>query len=919
MSVFKPTLEQERVIRHRGGHLQVVACAGSGKTEAISRLIAELIAEGREPSQIIAFTFTERAAASLKARIMKRVGERKGPAFLDRLGPMFVGTIHAYCLRLLQDHTPELGNHDILDEHRLAGLLSREHKRLQLNKLGHQHWRPIFDFMRNVDVVENELIEIDGLPGPFGEVCRRYYEMLDRYHFLTYGQLIAKAVKALRDPKIHKRVHGQLRHVFVDEYQDVNPAQEELIRLLAKPPVELVVVGDDDQSIYQWRGSDVGNIITFMKRYKGAKSLPLSQNRRSRPGIIKAANAFARTIKPRLDKAMREHRPSEGPEVHCWAAETDGQEAQTIADTIETLLKRGFRYRDIAVLYRSVRTSSPPLIDVLRARGIPFSCAGRTGLFLQPEAAVLGKLYAWLSDNDWKSERYARAEPVDLAHLVAEFEDAFGDGRKIKELRDYLRDWQTMVDDNTSPVAFVRDYYKLLNFLGVQNWDLSDPAQAARMGCLARFSQILADFENVTRRARYVEENGQRVFRGGTDRGKWVYQRLFNYLQHYALDAYEDFGGEETFDLDAVDVITVHQAKGLEWPVVFVPSLTDRRFPSGYAGQPQEWLLPDELFPPEKRRRYEGSEIEERRLFYVAMTRARDMLYLSYFQRKTNRFRPSPFLLEVAGGEPPVTKKLPTPASFKPPEDEAEEPPTLSFSDLALYEECPLRYRLSNLLGFEPQLVPELGYGRSIHHILRRIADETKAKGALLTRAEVDAIFEAEFYLPFANRPAFEALRERALKLVDRYLTDHSQDLLRVWQTERPFELHLEEGIVNGRADVILDREGGRIGALALVDYKTAADPRSDDVYAFQLAVYAAAGRGEGINVQAAYLHDLSNSRRLGLPIDDGATAAARQRARGLLRGVIACEFPARPEERKCRHCDQRAVCSSAKCSPYDL
>ena len=360
MSAFKLTREQERVIRHRGSHLQVVACAGSGKTEAISRLIAELIAEGEEPGQIIAFTFTERAAASLKARIMKRVAERKGPAFLDRLGPMFVGTIHAYCLRLLQDHTPEFGNHDILDEHRLAGLLSREHKRLGLNKLGHQHWRPIFDFVRNVDVVENELIEVEALSEPFRGVCRRYYEALDRYHFVTYGQLIAKAVKALRDPRIHKRVHGQLRHVFVDEYQDVNPAQEKLIRLLARPPVELVVVGDDDQSIYQWRGSDVRNIITFMKRYKGARSLPLSQNRRSRPGIINAANAFARTIRPRLAKAMRGYRPGEGPEVHCWAAETDGEEARIIADTIRTLVKRGFRYRDIAVLYRSCLLYTSP-------------------------------------------------------------------------------------------------------------------------------------------------------------------------------------------------------------------------------------------------------------------------------------------------------------------------------------------------------------------------------------------------------------------------------------------------------------------------------------------------------------------------------------------------------------------------------
>jgi len=130
---FVPSSEQKKVIAHRGGHLQVVACAGAGKTEAISRRVSSLIEDGVDPAEIIAFTFTERAAASLKTRITRRIAESKGQAFLDRLAPMFVGTIHAYCLHLLQDHVPEFGNFDILDENRLAGLLSREHKRLKLD------------------------------------------------------------------------------------------------------------------------------------------------------------------------------------------------------------------------------------------------------------------------------------------------------------------------------------------------------------------------------------------------------------------------------------------------------------------------------------------------------------------------------------------------------------------------------------------------------------------------------------------------------------------------------------------------------------------------------------------------------------------------------------------------------------------
>ncbi len=139
---FKLSSEQEKIVGFRDGHLQVIACAGSGKTEAISSRIASLLADGALPEQIVAFTFTERAAASLKTRIVRRVSERVSATMLDRLGPMYVGTIHAYCMRLLQDHAPEFANFDVLDDHRQAGLLSREYRRIGLDQLGDRHWAP---------------------------------------------------------------------------------------------------------------------------------------------------------------------------------------------------------------------------------------------------------------------------------------------------------------------------------------------------------------------------------------------------------------------------------------------------------------------------------------------------------------------------------------------------------------------------------------------------------------------------------------------------------------------------------------------------------------------------------------------------------------------------------------------------------
>lgn len=301
---------QQRVVDHRGSDLQVIACAGSGKTESIARRIAALIGEGAPPDSIVAFTFTERAATELKNRIGRRISDAVGHQALARSSPLYVGTIHAYCFRLLQDHVPKYGNYDVLDEHRHAGLLSREYRSLGLSRLGNQHWRPILDFKRTVDVIDNELIDCSLLDGtPLADVYREYRAMLDRFHFLTFGRLVAAAVDALGEPTISERVRSPLRHLIVDEYQDVNPAQERLIALLAEAPVQLCVAGDDDQSIYQWRGADVGNMVGFVRRRVQAESVTLEAKRRSVGGIVVAADAFASAIPGRLAKTMRPVRP----------------------------------------------------------------------------------------------------------------------------------------------------------------------------------------------------------------------------------------------------------------------------------------------------------------------------------------------------------------------------------------------------------------------------------------------------------------------------------------------------------------------------------------------------------------------------------------------------------------------------------
>lgn len=902
-----PKLEGDALdaVRHRGSPLQIIASAGSGKTEVVSQRVADLFADGVDPEAVVAFTFTEKAAEELKLRIEQRVAARLGSSFVDRLNGCYIGTIHAYCYQLLQEHAARYETYDVLDEHRLVAFLSREANILRIKDLAGQLFNSISEFVRSADVVDNELISIADLHPPFRDVVVRLNERLNNYGFLTYGQLIALAVSELDTPEVSATVNGRLRHLIVDEYQDINPAQEALINRLAKPPVELCVVGDDDQSIYQWRGSDVSSIVTFADRYPNAATFELLTNRRSRPTIVQEANEFGATIQGRLDKVMKPHRPAASPELVTWKAPTEADEATTIARTIQGLRRAGYRFRDIAVLVRS-STSYVRLLEAFDEHNVPVQPAGRTGLFTEPDAQTFGRTFAYFADNEWRPERYGKGYPVTLKDLVRDYADRFQlDTGRRNAVRKRLTGWKAEAEDPTKPADLVGNYYDLLSDCGVAYWDFDDPVSVARLGSLARCSAILADYESVRRRAR-PDEDVQGEMVGGQDRGPWYYRWLAIHIQNWAHGAFEGFEGEETFTLDAVDLTTIHKAKGLEWPVVFVPCVSAKRFPSSNTGKLQNWHVPETLFD---RTRYEGSVNDERRLFYVAMTRARDWLSISTHDTPNKQtVAPSPFLLEVANGVPPYVDDLPLPPPLER-KSEGENLLSITFSELADFKACGLSYRLRTLIGFQPSLAPELGYGKAVHHIMRNVAEHTRRHRTPPSPDQLELIFDDSFYLPAANKPGHRQMRSAAKRLVKKYIEEYGGDLKRVWAVERPFELHLSNVTVKGRADVILDEEDGVISSLAVVDYKTAADEHRE--YERQLQMYADAGLREGLDVRAAYVHDLNAGERLEVDVSSPKLEEAEAEVISLVDRLREREFEPRPGP-ACGGCDVRPMCRYA-------
>ena len=891
-------------VSHRGGHMQIIACAGSGKTEVVAQRIASLIGEGVPPNEIVAFTFTEMAAAELKERISKRVMQRYGQAVADGIGSMYVGTIHAFALALLQRYVPKYETYDALDANQQAAFLHREANRIGLRGLRSDGklFAAIDDFVRACDVIENELIDPSTLPVSLRLVYQDYVSALNQYRLLTFGQMIVGAVHQLATPTVQSQLVGQVRYLVVDEYQDVNPAQEELIRLIVASGAELCVVGDDDQAIYQWRGSSIEGVLTFKSRYPGSRSFDLLTNFRSHESIIDLANAVTESIEPRIPKAMK---PSsvgtdrDAVEIHELQTELD--EVRFIAAEIVSLRHQGVPYSDIAILCRK-RAAFPAILDALDAAGIPVQASGASGLFDSPEADAMGRLFSWLVDGSWASGRFGTWSAISLPDLIARFKDVFTlDDRSGEELEALVLGWKENVSVSET-VNLVDRYYTLLATLGIRDWDTGDPRSLSRLGTLGRFSQVIVDYEQVRRRSR-PDRHSPHEQVGGEFGGEWYFRNFASYLAYFARTSYEGFATSADAAGDAVNLLTVHGAKGLEWPVVFVPSLTSRRFDFEGNVTRHPTLVPDDLYDAA---RYAGTDSDERRLFYVAVTRARDLLVLSS-HRRTQRaaVRPSAYLeLARRNVAPPTGRRHVDPRSTH------DAPVRLTFSELDSYFTCGRLFLYRSVLGFAAQLAPELGYGKAIHNMMRRAAVRTMGEGKPLEPSSAAEIVSEDFYLPSANKAAHMTMMAAAERLLHNYLSDPdlSAELTRTWETERPFTLNLEGVTVDGRADIIFTADG-MDQDLVIVDYKTASG-RED--HSLQVGVYAAAAAKEGLPVCSGKIVDLKTTTVTSVDVTPSQLSDLETRILDAAISLRAGHFPATTDAKVCGRCDFRTICPSS-------
>lgn len=873
-------------------HVRIIAGAGAGKTETLTRKIVYLLLHKKvEPSSIVAFTFTEKAAQGMKSRIYRQVRQLGGEEICAHLGEMYVGTIHAYCSFLLESH-PYFGDYNVLDENQETAFLLRVGWDLGLGKAGN-YTENCRVFLRSLNVVYGELILEKNLKSKapvFYKCFKEYEEILDTYKLLTFNRMINLALKHIQEKA---DILSNLKYLIVDEYQDINRAQEKLIQLIGQNS-RIFIVGDPRQTIYQWRGSDERCFEDFVKYYSDAETISITENRRSGKRIIEVSNQFSDIFELKYNH-LTAVRKEEG-NVYLTELNDNLNEAEWIADQIERYISSGkCSYGDIGILFRSVNTSAPPFIDIFRERDIPFIVGGKVGLFRRPEVQAVGKLFAWLYDGGfWSENQWQWDSREEGQELLDSALNNWNDGVPFCELPNeivkHLEEWKENVLKSKYE-NYTDVYYDLLVRLNYKDLNPEDPIHSVIMANLGRFSSLLTDHETAN-------------MLGGKKRN-WErdLKNLCWFMNTYATGAYEEQSGDDIRGVNAVQLMTVHQAKGLEWPIVFVPAMNIRRFPSSMVGKNQRWLIPLELFNVSK---YEGDTESEKKLFYVALTRAKDVLVVSYF-RQLNGKNSSKSQFIDEGLRNPKIVRLSTADTLPIQElsnsSISDELQTYTTTEIINYQKCPYFYRLREIWGYQPGLKEMIGYGKTLHFCLQQAVGLIKNESYSPITAIATSV-DTNFFMPFLNKWKGEKIKEAAKRKLINYVKKYDGDMVRVREVEARIEFPLQNAIIAGKVDVILNEGEG----IEVRDYKSSEDVINDSDSAMQVQLYSKGLKMLGEDVMKGSIAYLSNANVSFVDVEEEKLEETGRKAGKHIEGIKNRNFEPCASG-YCKSCDYSKIC----------
>jgi DNA helicase-2/ATP-dependent DNA helicase PcrA len=963
--------EQLAVVEHGEGPLLVVAGAGTGKTRVITRRICRLLETDASLTgeNILALTFTDRAAEEMKWRVVKAAGERAEGVWLS--------TFHKFCMdRILREANPELQTIDNV-EHWI--LLRRNIRELDLKHFTRlaEPGEFLSDFVQFFSRCQDELVTpedyqryVNSLRAAYetrkvsldeesrtaaGEDLARQEEVARAYRIserlqrernrVTFGGQLLRAVELLRtDEERLARLRQQYRYILVDEFQDTNIAQLELLWLLAGEHRNIVAVGDDNQAIYRFRGASFGSFTIFFERFSGAakharqEKLPLhslTRNYRSTKRILDVASTV---IQHNERPAFLPHRhlvtenPA-GEKIRIVEFGAPEEEAHWVTSEMERLHAGGRTWRSCAVLYRK-HTHRARIVDVLRRKRIPFVIRGLSVLSntLVRDLLAYLRLIAIRSDNvacaRVLAAPYWGLEPQDLVRLAEraarkkslyetleapQQELAFHPGMKTGELLEFLKQLRRLAARGTA-----KDVFDAL-VAGLALSPLPSDADRLNVECFATF---------LTEWGKKSEEKSLAAF--------------IEYFDFF-LEAGGEIAQTKEPEDDAVQLLTVHTAKGLEFDHVFVLSLSDGEFPA--RPQAPVFEFPAELMK-EEMPKGEFRIQEERRLFYVAMTRAKRLLTLSTIVNKRKKW--SPFLDDILADarlKAAHAEQL-SPKVVIPKEDEAvgslsanpqrpqlfpatpadsraysrialwarayhpplAEPLQLSASAIETYRTCPMKYLFGQVWGIRGGAQAAMTFGNVMHTTIREFVRETR-KRREISFEEVEAIFNREWTAAgFQDDYQEEEYRKAGREQLAAFCETYSQAPANVLEQEKPFELPLDPDVVIiGRMDQI-NRIGER--RVEIVDYKTGNPKRPKQAdQSLQLSLYALAAQDVlGLDPERLVFYNLTTNEAVATTRDAKALKKAKDIVAEVADSMRAGDFPAKPGF-VCRYCDFRPIC----------
>ena len=910
------TASQARAIAHDGGNLQLIACAGSGKTEVVARRVVHLLTPGRPgslvPANIVAFTFTEKAAAELKERIVTRTREALGE--VPGLAEMFVGTIHAYCLELLKSESPRHLKFEVLNEVQQGLFVDRNSRQSGLTTstdLGGaplvrykdtNHYVSALSILREAERVDAALNGVSVLRG-----LDAYQALLDSKSYLDYSSILDEAVALLtNNDELRDRLRGRLKYVIVDEYQDVNPVQEAIVWSLHNIGAQICVVGDDDQTIYQWRGSDVRNILTFRDRYEAVEQIPLEENFRSSDGIVETARAFIQQNPTRLPKEMKPTgaQPYEVGDIVALSFPDPDAEAQHIVESIKALRgvafrdgdrERGLAYSDMAILVRSVKSNGEAITSALRNADIRFVVSGMNNLFDTAEAQAARALFYFMGGRQNVDAQGLRAA-WEAANLGLEGEALDRAVGAAMESKFALADPE---QKRWGQYSIQRVFLNFLEHAGVREEAIPGDRGTVVFYNLGKFSQVISDFEAIHFQSKPLEK----------------YASFADFLLYRAEDAYpEGWQDNQYANPDAVRVMTIHQAKGMQWPVVFVPALLANRFPSKKHGGKTVWhLVPRAGIKDQPR--FDGTIEDERRLFYVAMTRSQKFLHLTWAPVPGKKLyqRPSEFWNDILVSK--YVKRRTPDYSARPrlnPEPRSGVANVVfSFSDLKYFFECPYQFKLRILYGFNAPIHEALGYGKSLHDALAEVHARA-IRGDVADSAEVPRLVETHLHVPYAYPALRQQLEQSAEKVLQKYLADNAALFDKIEFSEKQIEIDLGGGVtVNGRIDLVRRIDTGET---TIVDLKSSDRAQAEEVTETQLHIYALGYRDlTGRRPDYVEIYELDAGKRKPRSVDDEFISDVKVQVGAAAEALRANQLIPAPSPVKCRTCDYRNMCTAGR------